>query len=536
MAPSPEPNQEREQSRFKSELMRRLSAFGSAPILFVGSGISRRYLGLPDWNGLLDELATKAGKPIAYYKSSGDGNLPRVASLMVDDLHTKIWETQYDNLRSAHEGEITSRDSPLKILVAEHIRQFDYISDEELQRELELFESVEVDAIITTNFDNLLERTFTDFKTFVGQEELLFSDPQGIGEIYKIHGSIENPNSLVITEEDFEAYSDKYPYLAAKLMTFFAEHPVFFLGYSMSDPNITAILDSLVKCMKPEDISILQDRLFFVKRGSEGSTPTITSSVIATSGVQIPVISITVPNFIELFEVLASLERKFPAHILRRLKKRVYELVLTNDPTDKLYVDNLENEDSSNVDVVLGVGVYSNFGNQGYTGIKRLDLCFDVLRDDRHWDPQLVVQDAIPNLLSQAGNFPLVKYLVAGSFLTSDGVLQNQVELDPRVVHRFEDSLQSILPSATVKPKARLLARANPTFESLAAANTVEDTLLAVGELEPSAINKDQLKAFLIEHSEMATRENPNFLSYWVKGVCLYDRLLYLDTPWTVSP
>ena len=64
---------------YEQDLATHLREFRSAPFLFVGSGMSRRYLGLETWAGLLERFSEHTGKPYAYYASSGDGQLPKVA-------------------------------------------------------------------------------------------------------------------------------------------------------------------------------------------------------------------------------------------------------------------------------------------------------------------------------------------------------------------------------------------------------------------------------------------------------------------------
>ena len=83
---------------------------------------------------------------------------------------------------------------------------------------------------------------------------------QGIAEIYKIHGSVQNPESIVINKADYQKFYDKGKYLAAKLMTIFMEYPIIFIGYS-----IQAILSDVVECLPLDKIETLQKRFIFVE-------------------------------------------------------------------------------------------------------------------------------------------------------------------------------------------------------------------------------------------------------------------------------
>lgn len=72
----------------------------------------------------------------------------------------------------------------------------------------------------------------------------------------KIHGSSREIESIVITNEDYAQFYKRKKYISAKLLTYFAEHPLFFFGYSINDENIKAILSDIDEIISPNNALI----------------------------------------------------------------------------------------------------------------------------------------------------------------------------------------------------------------------------------------------------------------------------------------
>ncbi len=102
-------------------------------------------------------------------------------------------------------------------------------------------------AIITTNYDELLETLFPDYQVIIGQEVIRKHDYTSIGEILKIHGCVTSPATMVLTRQDYEEFTQRKKYLSAKLLTYFAEFPMVLIGYSVADENIRAILSDIAE-------------------------------------------------------------------------------------------------------------------------------------------------------------------------------------------------------------------------------------------------------------------------------------------------
>ncbi|RGO80775.1 hypothetical protein DXB04_24675 [Enterocloster bolteae] len=254
-----------------------VSKFNTTPFLFIGSGITRRYYNLPDWESLLRIFATRINEdPFAYSSyenkarvlNSKVGLYPKIAELIESDFNN-LWFSAPSkrHLNKYYLDLVSKGSSPFKAEIAMYIKENSHIVSD-YESEIKNFHNLSkksLSGVITTNYDSFLENTLDEYKAYVGQEELIFSSIQGIAEIYKIHGSVENPDSIVINSTDYNVFDEKSPYLAAKLMTIFMEYPVVFLGYSLNDSNVQKIIKSIVDCLSPENLSKLQERFIFVE-------------------------------------------------------------------------------------------------------------------------------------------------------------------------------------------------------------------------------------------------------------------------------
>jgi len=105
--------------------------FDTAPVLFIGTGISRRYLGLQNWEGLLREMAKLVkDNPLAYemYSRRAEnigynvGELQKIAELIEYDL-SEIWfeDDRFKDSRERYMDDALKKISPLKIEIAKYI-------------------------------------------------------------------------------------------------------------------------------------------------------------------------------------------------------------------------------------------------------------------------------------------------------------------------------------------------------------------------------------------------------------------------------
>lgn len=166
-------------SDFKTEINSHLQQFPTNPYLFVGSGLSRRYLNLPTWLDLLDNFSSTLSLPkqFEYYQSTSNGNLPKLASILAKEFHENWWGLkQFETSRNKNKDEARKGiNLPFKIEISDYVIKNSKIN-KDYKDEIELLKKAVIDGIITTNWDTFLNEAFSEFKPYIGQQELMFSD------------------------------------------------------------------------------------------------------------------------------------------------------------------------------------------------------------------------------------------------------------------------------------------------------------------------------------------------------------------------
>lgn len=510
----------------ESKLVDIFQSRSAGPFLFLGSGFSRRYLGLEDWKGLLSKFCV-TGKPFEYYLSAANGNYPKVAALLAKDFNEYWWSAaEYSKNVERFKSKVVDETSALRIEICNYLSTLDQsiAKESEYADEVKLLSNLNVDGVITTNWDMFIEQLFPEYKTYIGQEELLFSNPQEIGEIYKIHGCSTSSNSLVLTDSNYDSFNLKNTYLAAKLITLFVEHPVVFIGYSISDENISSLLKAISGCIGRENIEQLRKNLIFIQRLSEGEEPNISDTYLTIDGIQIPLVLVKTNDFLPVYKAIDSTKRKIPARVLRYCKEQLYELVQSSEPEKKICVVDIDEiESKDDVEFLVGVGVAQQelVGPSpiGYESLNTNNLFEDLLHENKEYDGEQILRHVAPKSCKSTPNVPVFMYLHKIGITDEQAYKSSNFRLD-KVVFRDPKNLRM---DSYSKPYFRNYRHMN--MEQILEACTPENAAAYIPFLSLDKINVELLHEFLIENENKFDYATSSYASSFRKLAALYDRL-----------
>jgi hypothetical protein len=203
-------------TRFLKEFPKSLG--DDAGAVFVGAGVSVG-AGYPSWQALLKEIGEELG----------------VSSSDVHDLAALAqWHVRksagYTRIRQVIRDEIG----------VEH----------PVPETLEIVSRLPVRHVWTTNYDRLIERAFAaigrPIDAISGSADLAIRPRPGASRLYKMHGSVDRLDDIVIATDDYELFRKNrgayLPLLQAHLTSF----SMLFVGLSFADPNVRHVL-SLIR-------------------------------------------------------------------------------------------------------------------------------------------------------------------------------------------------------------------------------------------------------------------------------------------------
>jgi hypothetical protein len=336
-----------------------ISKYTNHPVLFVGTGVSLRYLKESQtWDGLLRKIATDLTGGSEYYLdlkascgSNGKYNYAKVAGLLEAEFTKRLMADRNGVFKDVNDKfyeymNLGRNISRLKIHIADILSKIEF--KEEKAEELALFKQVRknVGSIITTNYDTLVEKVF-DFIPLIGND-ILLSNPYG--SVYKIHGCVTDAEKIIITDSDYANFLGKYELIRAQLLSIFIHNPIIFIGYNIGDDNIKELLKTIFTYVEPNSYAAqrIRQNFLLVEFESGSSSQETSEHDIDLEGFStIRINKIKTDDFSSIYSALAELMLPISAMDIRKVQSVVKEIYAGGKISVKITedLDSMENSD-----------------------------------------------------------------------------------------------------------------------------------------------------------------------------------------------
>ena len=320
------------------EIREFISKYRNHPVLFIGTGVSLRYLNNSyTWDSLLKKISTElTGNAESYLdiksqcQISEKYDFTKIAESIEVKFNQSLSEDRIGKFK--HINDIFYREmenennlSRFKIYISELLSKLDY--REEMATEIAEFKKVRknIGSVITTNYDGLIEDIF-DFQPLVGND-ILLSNPYG--SVYKIHGCYTDPNKLIITEDDYTKFNEKYELIRAQLLSIFIHNPIIFMGYGIGDENIKGLLKTIFTYVEPnsEEAERIRNNFLLVEHQQHSTSHEMSEHDIDLEGFStIRINKIKTDDFIEIYRSLSELDLPVSAMDIRKVQSIVKEI------------------------------------------------------------------------------------------------------------------------------------------------------------------------------------------------------------------
>lgn len=439
------------------------------PVLFIGSGLSKRYMhNYPNWEELLTLSYDKTGAdPFRLQKqkdmlirqglSDFDINV-KLASFIEDEFNNAFFDRKIKLDKVKNPGWVKRGISPYKMFLSKYFKKINLHKSQKNDKELALLRSLKnkISAVITTNYDLFLEDEIftTDFKVFVHQNELFSADSYNIAEMYKIHGCVSDANSIIITENDYSHFEESRKLIIAKMLTLFADSPIIFLGYSFTDENIQKIIADFLSCLTSKELDGIEEHFVFISyKAGEQDLVEIKRTHTTKNNINIPITEIQTDNFAKVYEILNKITPGIsPVRVreTRRLVKTIVDQNISSSEAESIIVgiDDLSNIDLSSKPLAIAIGYRENILNRFGYGVLSDEMIFeDILYDNKKYDAEQMCMERFKSI-------PVTRLLPVYKYIKSYAAWTNNTKLVSYA--NAHNSIDLLIPSNITKQIANI--------------------------------------------------------------------------------
>lgn len=443
-------------------MLRNILETNRLPALFVGSGLSKRYLeNMPTWDELLISIAEKidiSDKQYYAIKQKYPDSDPMKMANVADDISERVREKIENG--EININQILSQDliekipiatSYFKLMVSNELNDLQIIKNDKITNEINLLKKTmdKVNNIFSTNYDTFFEDfIFEDNKmdVFIKQSDLYLSPSFGIGEMYKIHGCISNPNEMIVTTEDYEKYNLNMNIFISKLYTILLERPVIFLGYSMNDYNIKIILEGFIQHFSEDKFETIKNNLIFVKYEPGVNELINGTATFQLQTKQIRMTEITTDRFDLIYKTILEIKEGISAKEYKRYQNVIFDIIEKHERLgEKVFLaDHLDIERIDTNKMILAIQPEYNNNIRGIIGMDATTIIREALYDNDELRFDEIATLWVEKNLSKTHIFPiyyLKKYMKNG-LNTGQKFLNNEKNMNKTYEKFIQEAIQ----------------------------------------------------------------------------------------------
>lgn len=489
------------------------SYYTNHPVLFIGTGMSLRYLSNSfTWDGLLNKISFDiygSNEPYLDLKSSsclnGKYRYEEIASQLeiqfndhlIKDRNGKfkaINDLFYENM----EKEINL--SRFKIYMCECLKKAEMLENKKGEiAELKKTRK-NIGSIITTNYDQLIEEIF-EFHPLIGNH-ILLSNPYG--SVYKIHGCVSDPSRTIITAQDYEKFNSHYELIRAQLLSLFIHNPIIFMGYNIGDENIKSILRTIFTYVESntDEAKKIRQNFLLVEYEKDSMNEEITEHDIDIEGIStIRINKLKTDNFSAIYSALSELHLPISAMDVRRVQGVVKEIY--SGGSIKVHIT--EDLDTlANGDRIIAIGSAKTITYQYQTSAEMMQNYFKIIDESNKGILALIDKYTIQS----TQYFPMYGF----------GLINNNISQERKLKIQQVNNLRKFINTMPAACK-----NTHTSILEILQDNTIADTYkenAILWSLHQDQLNLSEVEQYLREYTRK--KETP-----YRKLLCQYDYKKY---------